>query len=588
MHSIIKKIAAIILSAVIAFTSFGAITASAVNSAETDNGTFRCDWFDESIVYPYTYSDEWFSQSSYEYNHSLATLSLDFAMASFESFDTENPDENIRDMLTQCGFEVTSYGYDTEGYDTVGVAFGQKNIKLDGNEYTLIAAPIRSGNYGMEWGGNLRVGKGINHKGFDMAKELVIQYLNEYLATADIEHEIKLLIPGYSRGASISDLTVASLDDGSYKSALNGDTDYIAQSNIKKENLYSYTFEAPQCTKNENAHDEIYSNIFNIINPNDYVPKFIMDSWGFTHFGNQYYLPCADNCADYDSYYSKVCKEFDTMMADTGKKSSAYFYTKEDSISAEAIVDYIFDGLSKKVMISQEYFADTYEDDIVYLAGQYISQKKGADEIAYTAGIVFVATVLCATPKNMEKVRNNGYLEYLAANISESNIGDGRTDSQIKASMDLLGYTLEYFNNNTYNIFALMGQLKTLLYVHQPYIALTWMRVLNADDMRQKNSDKDKIGVNCDSLNLKYNTNALVRAEYDSSGGNKVVWTSDNPTVASVSDEGVVRAGIKGTATITAKLVGPDGSVISTAQTKVSVHMNVLQFIFYSIQNLVK
>lgn len=45
-------------------------------------------------------------------------------------------------------------------------------------------------------------------------------------------------------------------------------------------NIYVYTFEAPQCTKKNGVDDSIYGNIVNIMNPNDYVPKFVMKDWG--------------------------------------------------------------------------------------------------------------------------------------------------------------------------------------------------------------------------------------------------------------------------------------------------------------------
>ena len=65
----------------------------------------------------------------------------------------------------------------------------------------------------------------------------------------------------------------------------------------------------------------------NIMNPNDYVPNFVMKDWGFTRYGVEYYLPSAENCANYSSYYENVCKTFDTLMEDTGKKSSSNFYS---------------------------------------------------------------------------------------------------------------------------------------------------------------------------------------------------------------------------------------------------------------------
>ena len=47
------------------------------------------------------------------------------------------------------------------------------------------------------------------------------------------------------------------------------------------ENIESKTVKAPK--------DEIYDNIWNIINPNDVVPKVAMSKFGFTRFGRDVY-----------------------------------------------------------------------------------------------------------------------------------------------------------------------------------------------------------------------------------------------------------------------------------------------------------
>ena len=43
---------------------------------------FRCDWFGESLIYPYTYSDSYFERDAYEYYHELARYALGVSMAS--------------------------------------------------------------------------------------------------------------------------------------------------------------------------------------------------------------------------------------------------------------------------------------------------------------------------------------------------------------------------------------------------------------------------------------------------------------------------------------------------------------------------
>ena len=77
-------------------------------------GEFRCDWFGESLIYDYTYSDSYFERNAYEYNHELALYALGVSMASFNSFDTSKPDEHIRKMLNECGYDVETFAYETD------------------------------------------------------------------------------------------------------------------------------------------------------------------------------------------------------------------------------------------------------------------------------------------------------------------------------------------------------------------------------------------------------------------------------------------------------------------------------------------
>ena len=42
---------------------------------------FRCDWFDETIIYPYEYSDDYFTGNAYDYNHVLALYALCVSIA---------------------------------------------------------------------------------------------------------------------------------------------------------------------------------------------------------------------------------------------------------------------------------------------------------------------------------------------------------------------------------------------------------------------------------------------------------------------------------------------------------------------------
>ena len=124
-----RKVVAVIL-AIMLFT-FSLQTGSVSGKEEpfiAMESEFRCDWFGESLIYHYTYSDSYFERNAYEYNHELALYALGVSMASFNSFDTSKPDEHVRKMLNECGYEVETFAYETAVYDEIALAVGRKYI----------------------------------------------------------------------------------------------------------------------------------------------------------------------------------------------------------------------------------------------------------------------------------------------------------------------------------------------------------------------------------------------------------------------------------------------------------------------------
>lgn len=576
-----KKITAALLTVLIILSSLP----FTVNAEEKTTGVYQCDWFNESLRYPYEYDDRWFSNSSFEYNHELALLALNISMATFNSFNKDDGDEHIDAMLKNCGYETKEYGYETEGYDTAAVEMAKKTVTLSGEKCTIVIAAIRSGNYGMEWGGNMRLGSGENHLGFDIGKEIVLNYINDYFATEKTEGRVKLFVPGYSRGGSIANLVGGALDDGSYEKCLNNDNS-IKKCNLAKSDIFVYTFEAPQCTEKDGANDAVYGNIINIMNPNDYVPKFVMKDWGFTHYGMEYYLPSAENCSNYSDYYENVCETFDTLMNDMGKKSSSNFYSEEDSRSVGAMLDSLMSKLANDVFKSRERYVEKYEDGLVFIAGQYIGKKLNAGNALKTFGVILSAVALGIIPTNMETIKSDGFRSYIAAQIAESDASQNLTQSQIQGIIDIMIALIEFAKDNRSDVKALLGQLNTMLNVHQPYVTLSWMRSINQSDMLKINGDSKKpLKVSFNKIDLRYKASARIIAEFDESLGS-VTWKSGNDEVVAVDEDGFITAKGEGEATVTAELRSDDGKLIDSEKIKVTVHMNTLEVIVTTVKNI--
>lgn len=545
----------------------------------TTEGIFQCDWFDESLLYEYDYSDNLFLGNAYEYNHELALYALCVSMASFNSFDKSKPDEHIRKMLNDCGYsEFRSYGYETEGYDTIALAVGRKDVMLGGEPTTILIAAVRSGNYGMEWGGNVRIGTGETHEGFEISKDILMGYLNEYFEDFTPYGKVKILIPGYSRGSSIANLFAAELVDGSYVETLGNTQDNISKAQLTPENIYTYLYEAPQCTSDKNADNELYWNIFNIINPSDYVPMFVMDNFEFTLYGRKLYLPSASRCDDYDTYYLAARKEFDEFMAHTGKTSGDFFYSYKDSLSCEAIFNNLFSSLATDVMLSREYYVENLEQPMIYFAGQYLGKKRTIADAAKTISTALFAAVLAANPLN-DKKDEDGYIAYIADYVEASTAGGTLTDKEIEGFFDLIVKLLKFVKINLRSILSLLSQMNVVINVHQPYVTMTWMKILTPETMMKINSDiDDELRLSCSRLNLKFETYGKIHIDYDSQK-HTVKWESSDANIATVDENGIVFGHRVGTAIITATLCDKDSDVLLQKEVEVTIDGNMIQAI---------
>ena len=258
------------------------------------------------------YTDDYFKEDASTYNPSLSTSSLCFAMASFASnngdVDYLHRYGNSEEFLKNCGFseiEANAYYKEKPTSDSLGVVMGHKKI----DEYTLIAVGVRGGNYEMEWASNFTLGDGEDikqHLGFYQASSVYLDSLELYLKEKDIEGALKIWTVGYSRGGASNNLASGRIDQriNEGKPLFDG-----LNVTIEKKDLYSYCFEAPQGASFKESispKSEIYSNIHNVINHNDLVPKVAMSDFRFTRYGVDYYLPDPIRNSDYSEYKPKM------------------------------------------------------------------------------------------------------------------------------------------------------------------------------------------------------------------------------------------------------------------------------------------
>lgn len=247
----------------------------------TDTNVVYESIFNPGKTYTFSakYDDNFFLQDAKNYSKELALLSYSSAVAS----DIKEVGEHF---FTTAKFkDLISYDYDKDPTpDTLGYMIAHK--KILNNE--LFAVSIRGLRYGAEWSNNFLVGSEGNHQGFSMRASDVFRRLEEYIGAHNNGRTIKIWISGYSRAGAVSNVVSSMILKGT-------------QIEVSQSNLFTYTFEAPNCLTGEDI--VAYPNVHNIRNRCDLVPSIPPASFGFGLCGVEHQI--------YDENVSKICKEFD-------------------------------------------------------------------------------------------------------------------------------------------------------------------------------------------------------------------------------------------------------------------------------------
>lgn len=304
----------------------------------------------QQVATDVAWDDRWFFQDPTVYNHELATTcSVLSAVANAESaYYQEGSDAPayMEEALAELGFDdisTASYQYRSEVFDEVVdfltgtddvVAYSVATKRItdaDGNERTLYLVAIR-GSYGSEWLSDLNMGDAsnydmdaIDHEGFMRAAQEIVDDLEQRI-TEDAElngvGDVSLLFCGHSRGAATANLAAA------YANERTQGLSPLAP----LENIYCYTFATPTVTPVAHAHEALYDNIFNIMNPSDLVPRLPLESWGYRRYGRDFYLPGAGDAA-FDEHYDEMRAAFEENV---GAESP---YVPEDRARVDVLVE---------------------------------------------------------------------------------------------------------------------------------------------------------------------------------------------------------------------------------------------------------
>ena len=233
------------------------------------------------------FCDEWFLQPDDQYNHKLMQATFAMAVTAFRSQIYDNAkDHDILDYFDKTGFtEPQSDDFNREtGINTIGTVIAHKKI---GDE-TVIAVAISGNNYKNEWLSNFTIDDKERPAGFNSAAHKVMSRLENYIRTHQLTGNLRLWVTGYSRSAAIANMFSADAVDLQ-----------------RFQEVYTYTFATPRTTRESNP--ERYSNIFNLINPEDVVPMVPFAEWGFARYGIDMFLPSISTDSHYmEKYYDAL------------------------------------------------------------------------------------------------------------------------------------------------------------------------------------------------------------------------------------------------------------------------------------------
>ena len=304
-----------------------------------------------------TEADKVFFGSSTTYNHELGQFCADFARLGYDMTDKANAP--FVTQLNEYGFTLEKMDPDADR-DEVNYFIASKDATNGGKQYKIVFVGC-IGSHEKQWYSNFDP-EGVQretfadrggaphsmdpkaHRGFDDAQEYVYFNLKNYID--DLKEDgytsdsIKIVLTGHSRGAAAANLLAARLvNEQNTDSAL-----------AKEGNITAYTFATPRPTTDKKIGDSKYNCIFNIVNPEDFVTKVMLQKWGYGRYGITYTLPSRTNDKNWKTYLNAMRPYFKEY---TG-------YTYEPYLFGEAATYTVINTMGNNVKTAHELYTNAY------------------------------------------------------------------------------------------------------------------------------------------------------------------------------------------------------------------------------------
>jgi len=271
------------------------------HAASSDTGTVALEW-----------GSSLFAGSARDYHHNIAKMACALSEDAYDENTITKAMGSGPNSLNLIG--LSPQYYDSTAQDTVAFVLGHQTIGSGSDAANLVVVVIR-GTHGQEWYGDFDFSPtDQDHTNFAIAKREVHDALASYINDNNLaDKPLKILITGHSRGAAVANLLAADID--------------ASHDFTSRDNVYAYTFATPNVTTNPAVKKSAdYDNIFNIENPEDFVPYMPLPSsgWNYWKYGQTLAFPTAGTnskmkTGDYATKYGSTVSAFFYLL--TGGKS---------------------------------------------------------------------------------------------------------------------------------------------------------------------------------------------------------------------------------------------------------------------------
>ena len=252
------------------------LLAKPVGGDETwpDEVTVKVRQYSNNSDYAMQDYDVAFQKPSTQESAILAKQSVKLASAAYDGLKCYK-------MLVKMGFnEIEYYNYNNYSKNTVGIIIGYRDIPDEnGTMKRVFAVALRGSNTPDDWLSNFTVGDKdrIYPEGFDVTTKntwnniltYIVKYNDaKYGSSAASWNDCKVWITGHSRAGAIANLLCGR---------------ELFDSGIAFENIYGYTFAAPNVVKVNKIKAVAY--VYNYINEGDFIPELPLSIWGYRRYG---------------------------------------------------------------------------------------------------------------------------------------------------------------------------------------------------------------------------------------------------------------------------------------------------------------